>query len=142
MRVLRVEHPSDNKGPFQHSWHDDQAGYKKMGKLMGFETVLITDDLTALLFGSYVAIQPNADHPHHFTDVPPTDEDDEHEWRVGVQSEELLEHWFNREVRLFLSTKGYMLSIYECHHYRLGTYQMLFCIDDAILVERKPLDAD
>lgn len=156
MLIYRLEN-AEGKGPFtsRDNAYDDRAeenhfirefahqlGWIKVGRyeplMMLFGGGLELDD------GSddvQVVWMPNAEHPHHNDDVPPPDDYDNHEWKIGCKDMDQLLHWFPKKAWVYLRSLGFDLLTYEvqCDHIHFGQYQVLFCTEHATLISREPL---
>lgn len=143
-QIFRVEN-ADGIGPFQISatmrktlgsqkWTEY---FWKMPEAVGWFRAEVVDEF----FGQQYLWAPTSDHPHHGLDVPSIDDYDRHVWKVGCKDMKQLNHWFPEKSYAFFAEWGFELVIYDCEYVHFGTYQVLFCTDDAVLVERKCLNA-
>lgn len=82
-------------------------------------------------------IQTAPEWPHHIRDIPNSPDNDpiaeffdiqsvRPEWRVGVQSPELFEHWFPKSSFPFFERWGFEVAEYEAEQVYYGTYQVIF----------------
>jgi hypothetical protein len=146
MKVYRLQNAL-NQGPFNPELaqisNDRMRFITEFAEQVGWVDVFLNEKGKPYL-------KANPGHPHHIEDVPVSpitqifglEIDDGHEWRVGTKSMEQLLYWFPPKSHAWFAKEGFELAVWECEcdHIRFGQYQVMFCIDHAIVVERHPLN--
>jgi hypothetical protein len=141
-QIWRLEN-ANGDGPFEgFNKLKDEEEKKRLfyafPDAVGWTKVVIREGF----FSSFETWYQPPDHPHHDTDIGrPYAGDAEHHWKVGTKDRDQFLHWFPPKSFDFFSELGFELVIYECEcsYIKYGTYQLLFCVEDAVLVERKAL---
>jgi hypothetical protein len=149
MQIWRLERPEDGLGPFEygnkfmhesHPYEEKEQFGDTEAKALGWTRMV--EDVGFDFFGglrTFKQWEIPPDHPHHNDDTQPGGEP--YHWKVGTKDEQQFLHWFPKTSFEFFTEHGFQLSLYECdpQYVHMGEYQLLFCVEDAKLLERKPL---
>ena len=142
MQILRMEN-ANGVGPFEYG-NSLSTGFDEQAALdywEGFSQATGWLGMKHGLFGDYLDIP--RDHMPHGDDIPDNGgwQDESYQWKVGVPDMKQFNHWFPEKSYPFFRKQGFELVTYEApaRYVHLGGHQLIFCVTDAKVVERRPL---